>query len=63
MVLLPVRREGRGMAVEMAVGGGHELPNKELTCKYGCFNASPTSIRRFGLNVRHFSIKSIAYRR
>ena len=31
-----------------------------LTSRYGCLSASSTSIRRFGLNVRHFSIRSIA---
>ena len=31
-----------------------------LASKYGCFNASSTSIRRLGENVRHFSIRSIA---
>ena len=44
----------------MSVTDGIERTESLLTCRYGCFNASPTSIRRFGLNVRHFSIKSIA---
>ena len=32
------------------------------TSRYGCFRASETSMRFFGLNVRHFSIKSMACR-
>ena len=31
-----------------------------LTSRYGCFSASSTLIRFLGLNVRHFSIRSIA---
>lgn len=30
------------------------------TCMYGCRKASSTLIRRFGLKVKHFSIRSIA---
>lgn len=48
---------------DMATRHEHELQmRKKLlrTSRYGCFNASSTLIRFLGLNVRHFSIRSIA---
>ena len=60
--LQEVRPQGRDTAKRSCVGGCPcTRGQKEAhTCRYGCFNASLTSIRRLGENVRHFSIRSRA---
>lgn len=57
------RHSGHGMAVrdvnQLSAPQGFAT-RKIYTSRYGCFNASSTLILLFGLNVKHFSIKSIA---
>lgn len=56
------RPAGRGTPIARSESVGNPLGNGR-TSKYGCFSASSTSIRLFGLNVKHFSIRSIACER
>lgn len=64
-----VQRLRRGLILRVVVGLPHGqnpwVPTIRdgRTSKYGCFSASSTSIRLFGLNVKHFSIRSIACER
>lgn len=66
-----VQRLSRGLVLRVVVRLSHgpgQSPwvptvRTRRTSKYGCFSASSTSIRLFGLNVKHFSIRSIACER